>query len=397
MAWISFYSHIEHPYPPLFLEMIANSYYPECNVTSVSGMYLPPSSCSASGMLGSKGCFSVSSRGRAAGVHVFETEGHVGLPDKWSEHINRAGQLTGHVAQTRRIKKAVAAASSSHAADRCGLSGKLANPPDDSKLLLPTKYIVCRPSDNDLRITEEMVREQNDWTNMAYGGTSPWERRSFDTEHPPAVDMGIQFDLKEVTFVTDPNCARYGFVNTSSVYKYNAGPLEFFTIVIIGDDQSGVLGQTEFPQTWAETSQEQMVVVSAAGFRHYASKMNAMSGSANEDVAYDEGDTLVHESGHALGLFHTFEDGCDNSGSSSFGDMVQDTSPEQLPHYACDPSKSCGSPDPVHNFMDYSPDVCMVGFTQGQKQRAWCMLENYRPSLFKTSLVKTEEGRHKKR
>jgi hypothetical protein len=332
-------------------------------------------------MVGSKGCFSVSSRGRAAGVQVFETEGHVGLPDKWSQHIHRAGEITSQSATKRRRRVRAAAGG-------CGLSGTLRATPDDSKLVLPTKYVICRTSDDDWRITEEMVREQNDWANMAYSGKSPWEARSFDKGPPPAVNMDIQFDIVDVKFVTDPDCAKYGFVNSASVYKYNQDPLKYFTIVVISDDQSGVLGQTEFPQTWEENGQEQMVVISAAGFRHYASRMNEKSGTTTEDQAYDEGDTLVHESGHALGLYHTFEGGCDSSDGSSNGDMVQDTNPEQLPHYACAVSSSCGATDPVHNFMDYSPDVCMVGFTQGQKKRAWCMLENFRPTLFKTSLVK---------
>jgi hypothetical protein len=82
---------------------------------------------------------------------------------------------------------------------------------------------------------------------------------------------------------------------------------------------------------------------------------------------YDEGDTLVHEVGHWLGLLHTFQGGC------SISDGVADTAPEQSPNYGgCSSPGSRDTcpgdgPDPVFNFMDYSNDECMYEFTVGQR------------------------------
>jgi hypothetical protein len=94
---------------------------------------------------------------------------------------------------------------------------------------------------------------------------------------------------------------------------------------------------------------------------------------------YTEGKTLVHEAGHYLGLFHTFEggylkcqvapphDGCNR------GDEVDDT-PSQLICYlvGCDEnSDSCPAPgkDPVKNYMGYNPDACITELTTGQGER----------------------------
>ena len=92
---------------------------------------------------------------------------------------------------------------------------------------------------------------------------------------------------------------------------------------------------------------------------------------------YNEGDTGVHEVGHYVGLYHVFENGCDNP-----GDEVDDTAYQMEPLYGCPSSNySCGSNDPVNNFMNYVDDACMNNFSNGQFDRINWALETYRPTL----------------
>ena len=132
-----------------------------------------------------------------------------------------------------------------------------------------------------------------------------------------------------------------------------------------GPRDQPVLGWSRFPWQYSGTPRLDHVSVNFA----------ALPGGKAR--GYNLGDTLVHETGHWLGLFHTFEGGCRGN-----GDIVVDTPPEGEPSYYCqtrrDTCKADDLKDPVHNFMDYSWDSCMNQFTPGQVDRMDTAYKNWR-------------------
>lgn len=113
----------------------------------------------------------------------------------------------------------------------------------------------------------------------------------------------------------------------------------------------------------------------------------------------------IHEIGHYLGLYHTFEGGCTNNDCLSDGDRVCDTPPDgSTASIAClETLNSCSSdvndpstnnpfrpislgglgdqPDDTKNYMDYGSYLCKSAFTQGQKDRMQEALSVTRESL----------------
>ena len=100
-------------------------------------------------------------------------------------------------------------------------------------------------------------------------------------------------------------------------------------------------------------------------------------GSWLPSESYD-GDIAVHETGHWMGLYHTFQGGCKRNG----GDYVEDTPAEASGTAGCPAGRdSCprlAGLDPTDNYMSYAGDGCTTRFTDGQYARMDSMWVQYR-------------------
>ena len=137
--------------------------------------------------------------------------------------------------------------------------------------------------------------------------------------------------------------------------KGGYGDLNVYYVATLGGGASGVcyLPTTSSPGSQINVIDGCSVVAST------------VPGGTGGDRSMGQNDmVLTHEVGHFLGLYHTFEGGCDGQ-----GDMVSDTTPQRAPTQGCPQNNaphSCGlaQADPINNFMDYaSPYVSLLSLS----------------------------------
>lgn len=246
--------------------------------------------------------------------------------------------------------------------------------PLPARIVVPVRIHIIRGGHRkDRKVTRDAARRLFAVLRGGYNGD----------QDPTMTPTGIGFDLRGITVSRNDlwfHATPGSRADKQMKRTLHQGGLRTLNIYLTNVHFSGgtLLGIARFPWNASASPKLDGVTINVASLA---------GGSAR---GYNLGDTVIHETGHWFGLFHTFEGGCEDP-----GDYIADTAPEAEPSFACELTRdTCPTPypegwvegddppepvlDPIQNFMDYSYDSCMNHFTPDQRTRAVALFMRYR-------------------
>ena len=225
--------------------------------------------------------------------------------------------------------------------------------------------------------TDAELQAQIDHMNTAFAGQQQRDP-AFKISAQSTGDVPYRFRLAGIERVVNDTWYGLGdlFGMQSSLRRGGAADLNVYTLDLL-NATGGVLGFATFPFWYQADPLSDGVVMDTEGL------------AGGTIPGYSEGDLLVHEVGHWVGLYHPFQGSCFRP-----GDAVADTPSQAYPFWGTPafgpypdtctilakwlPQTASPGRDPIENFMNYSDDIVLYQFTPGQAVRAEKQMTVYR-------------------
>lgn len=244
-----------------------------------------------------------------------------------------------------------------------------------------------------LNLSVAQLQSQIDVLNECY------RKRNADTALVPSVfksriaDIEVEFCLA----ITDPNgnvttgITRHNLAANPNTFDANIKPVTVWDAtrylnIWTTQLNNNILGYAAFPNMGPMNQDGVVLDFRVVGRKPY----NPFTTSSDT-----LGKTCVHEVGHWLGLFHTFQDSCKGMTPQTCngeGDRVCDTPPAKEANYG-NPSLTLNSchetpvdePDMWMNYMDYANSENLSMFTLGQRDVMRATLNTFRLSILSST------------